>query len=103
MNLQEIPLTPNNQLFSITLAGQLLNMRIIWRDAAGWVMDLMNSADEVLISGASLVPGVDLLAQYKHLGIKGALVVAVENTAEQYPNKNNLGLASHLYFIPESP
>lgn len=101
MNIQEIPLTPNNQRFAISLGGQSFNMRIQWRDAAGWLLDLMDNSGVALINGIPLVPGTDLLAQYGYLNIGGALVVGVDVVAEQYPTKNNLGISSHLYFIQE--
>lgn len=101
MNIQEIPLTPDNQQFGITLGGQQFTMRITWRDAAGWILDLMDSAGGALVNGIPLVPGADLLAQYAYLGITGALVVMADSNQPEMPTKTNLGLGSHLYFIQE--
>lgn len=41
MTIQEIPLTADNQQFSIILAGITWRIRIIWRDLY-WIMDLQN-------------------------------------------------------------
>ncbi|HHG9944815.1 TPA: hypothetical protein ACPZLH_000701 [Yersinia enterocolitica] len=101
MNITEIPLTPNNQQFRIQLAGVTYTIKIVWRDAAGWIMDLMDSGGEVLLSGVPLVPGVDLLEQYPDLDISGAMVVGCDNGSPEYPTKTNLGGHSHLIFVQE--
>lgn len=103
MNIQEIPLTPANQQFGISLAGQLLNMRITWRDDAGWILDLQDSVGKAWVNGIPLVPGVDLLGQYRHLGLNGSLFVVNDIAAEEYPTKTNLGIRSHLYFVQVEP
>lgn len=99
MNISEIPLTPVNQKFRISLGGMVVNMRIIWRDQAGWILDLTEEAGGAIAYGLPLVPGVDLLGQFKHLGINGMLVIASDVTAEEYPTQDNLGISSHLYFV----
>lgn len=101
MNIREIPLIPVNQQFSISLGDVTVNMRILWRDAAGWVLDLMDSSGAMLAAGLPLVPGADLLGQYRYLGINGLLVIASDVVAEEYPTKDNLGISSHLYFVQE--
>ncbi|MBD8451884.1 phage baseplate plug family protein [Serratia rubidaea] len=98
MNAQEVPLTADNQRFGITLGGQQFTMRIIWRESAGWVLDLLDSAGNALVNGIPLIPGVDLLEQYRHLGITGALVVLVDDNQPELPTKSNLGAGCHLYF-----
>lgn len=40
MNAVEIPLTPDNQQFNIQLNGSTTTIRLIWRDVAGWIMDV---------------------------------------------------------------
>lgn len=103
MNIQEIPLTPINQQFSISLGGQLLNMQINWRDDAGWILTLLDSAGGILANGIPLVPEVDLLEQYAHLGINGSLWVVNDIAAGEYPTKTDLGVTSHLYFLQGEP
>ncbi|CAI0832771.1 phage baseplate plug family protein [Serratia fonticola] len=99
MNIREIPLTPVNQQFTISLGEKVVNMRILWRDAAGWVLDLTDETGEMRAAGLPLVPGANLLGQYRQLGINGMLVVASDVVEEEYPTQNNLGISSHLYFV----
>jgi len=99
MKIQEIPLTPDNQQFSIALGSQNLGIRVIWRDAAGWVLDLLDDSDSELVSGIPMVCGVDLLAQYPFFGIEGQLIVKSDDEDNEYPTKENLGIRSHLYFV----
>ena len=101
MNIQEIPLTPTNQQFAITLGEQQLNMRVMWRDEAGWLLDLMDGTGAELVNSIPLVPGSNLLEQYSYLGITGALAVLVDNNEPELPTKTNLGIGSHLYYVQE--
>lgn len=102
MVVTEIPLTADNQTFSITLNGNALTMRIVWRDSMGWVLDLRNSSDEDLIAGIPLVTGIDLLAQYSSLGLGFSLAVACDDPSVEYPTQTGLGTTSHLYAVTES-
>ncbi len=54
MTIQEIPLTADNQQFSIVLGGVTWRISIIWRDLY-WIMDLQNDRGEPVISGIPLV------------------------------------------------
>lgn len=99
MTIAEIPLGADNQIFAIQLAGQQLRLRLIYRDAAGWIMDILDADDEPVISGIPLVTGVDLLAAYRSLGFSGGLWVVSDDEAQEYPSKTNLGYGSHLYFV----
>ncbi|EFE7959449.1 phage baseplate plug family protein [Escherichia coli] len=99
MSVNEIPMIPDNQEFRITLGDVSYTLRVLWRDDAGWIMDVMDSGAQPLLMGVPLVPGVNLLSQYPDLGISGALVVMTDNGAPEYPTKTNLGASSHLYFV----
>lgn len=76
-------------------------MQVIWRDAAGWILDVMDFAGTPILMGIPLVPDVNLLAQHPELGINGALAMYCDNGAPEYPTKTNLGYRSHLVFIQE--
>jgi hypothetical protein len=102
LNIQEIPLTADNQQFNITLGNFTGQVKLIWRGPAGWIIDLMDSGGNPLLSGAPLVSGVNLLAQYPQLGIDGALVVISDDETQEYPSSTNLGTDSHLYFAQNS-
>ncbi|WP_134705376.1 hypothetical protein [Rahnella sp. CJA17(1/100)] len=102
MVVTEIPLTADNQTFNITLNGNALTMRIVWRDALGWVMDLQDSSGSDLVAGIPMVTGTNLLAQYAYLGLGFGLSVACDEPGVEYPTQTGLGTTSHLYVITES-
>lgn len=98
----EVPLEAGkNQTFQITLGATVYTLTLVWRDNAdgGWTLDISDSAGIPIINGIPLVTGYDLLAQYKHLGISGELIVMSDTTADDVPTFDNLGDASHLYFV----
>jgi len=101
MQAIEIPLTPDNQHFQVALGGVNYSLRIVWRDVAGWIMDVQNARGVVMLTGVPLVPGVDLLEQFPELGFNGALVTVCDNGAPEYPTSSNLGTYSHLVFVQE--
>lgn len=96
MAVTEIPLTPDNQKFSITLAGTDYQISILWRGEF-WVMDLMDKSGSLIISGIPLVTGADLLAQYSYLALGFSLYVLCDDPTSVYPTKTDLGIRSHLY------
>ncbi|MDM2734505.1 hypothetical protein OGY35_03825 [Citrobacter sp. Ct235] len=100
MAIQEIPLTADNQEFSINIAGTTYRISIIWRDLY-WIMDLQNDRAEPVISGIPLVTGADLLAQYAHMNLGFKLVVVCDDNAQDYPTKTDLGGRSHLLVSTE--
>lgn len=100
MIVSEIPLSPDNQKFSIEIAGTQWRMSIIWRDP-WWVLNLAGSSGKALITGIPLVTDVDLLAQYAWLGLNFQLLVACDDSTQAYPTKTDLGTRSHLYVITE--
>ncbi len=102
MNIQEIPLSADNQIFTIQLDNKQLRLRLIFRDEAGWILDVMMADSTPLIGGIPLVTDSNLLAPYSHLGFTGSLLVVSDDRASLYPTKTNLGLQSHLYFVTDN-
>lgn len=100
MNITEIPLVPQNQAFSITLADTLYKVTVIWR-AGCWYMDLSDSSDTLIIGSIPLVTGADLLEQYTYLGLGFALFVVCDADGQDYPTENDLGISSHLIIRTE--
>lgn len=100
MQILEIPLTPDNQKFGIVLAGMAYQMRINWCEAF-WMLDLMDSSEQPIISGIPLVTGADLLAQYSYLNLGFKLTVVCDDSTQDYPTKTDLGTSSHLLAITE--
>ncbi|QBX80178.1 phage baseplate plug family protein [Citrobacter tructae] len=99
MNINEIPLSADNQAFRVMLGNNNYMLKVIWRDDAGWIMDVMDNGAQPVLMGVPLLPDTDLLEQYPELGISGAFIVITDNGAPEYPTKINLGVESHLYFI----
>lgn len=97
MVINEIPLTATNQQFSITLSGTVWQMRIIWRDVAGWMLDILNASGAPVITGIPLLPGQDLLAQYAWLKPGGRLIVIADD--EQLLDATGLGNTAKLYWM----
>ncbi|ARS97916.1 phage baseplate plug family protein [Klebsiella pneumoniae] len=100
MAISEIPLSPENQQFSISLAGQSFQMAVTWR-AAFWCLDIMDSSGADLIKGVPLITGADLLAQYDYLRLGFSLYVGCDNPANENPTEADLGINSHLYVVTE--
>lgn len=99
----EIPLSPQPQNFSIVLSGVEYHLTFKWNDAdlGGWTMDIAGADNgPTIIAGIPLITGADLLAQYRHLGIKGALIVQTDNSRDLTPTFDDLGQESHLYYLP---
>lgn len=97
----EIPLTPDNQYFQVSLGDVNYTLKVVWRNTAGWIMDIIDSNGETLLAGVPLVPGLNLLGQYPHLGISGVLAVVCDTGNPEYPTETNLGSFSHLIYSQE--
>lgn len=101
MAISEVPLQPSqSQAFTIALNGIVYGMRVQWRDAAStWIMDLSDSNGQVLVAGQPLLPGADIMHQYVELALGGELWIATDGEPDAPPTFDNLGVASHLYFV----
>lgn len=103
MQMHEIPLRGVSERFGLSLPdGVALSAAVTWRNrgGAGWVLDLATSDGVALVSGVPLVTGCDLLQQFQHLGIPGALLVLSDGAdpgAE--PTFDNLGTDARLYYV----
>lgn len=82
MTIKEIPLTANNQKFSILLGKNIYKLRLIYRTKA-WFLDIFNSDDQSLILGLPLRQGINILEQHQHL-INGSLYVLNQNIDETH-------------------
>lgn len=102
MPVQEIPLLPTPQKFSIVLNNTTYQATVLWRaaDMGGWVLDLATGdVGAPIVSGIPLVTGVNLLEQYEYLGIGGSLIVQTDHDVDAVPTFDNLGSTAHLYFV----
>lgn len=96
----EIPLSAQAQRFTVDLLDVTYNMALSWNsNSASWTLDILDVGNNPLVLGCPLVTGMDLLAQYEYLGIGGPLIVMSDSNSDNVPTFDNLGDASHLYFV----
>ena len=101
MQASEIPLSPDNQKFTTAINGVNYTIQTLWRDDAGWVIDLLDSSGADIFTGIPLVTGVNLLAQFSYLNLGFGLAVICDDPAQDYPTKTDLGINSHLLAVTE--
>lgn len=100
MNLVEIPLTANNQSFSVTINNVDYQMSVIWRETF-WALDINDANAQPLALSLPLITGADLLAQYAYLNLGFSLIVLCDKAGQEDPTKDDLGTYSHLYVFTE--
>ena len=100
MAIEEIPLTPDNQNYSITLSGTVYQFRMVWREAF-WCLDILNSGGVDIITGIPLITGYNLLEQYAYLNPGFSLYVFCDIAGQENPTKTDMGTYIHLYVITE--
>ena len=103
MDIFLVPLDTSNQSFEIQLAGRDLVLDCVWNwQAPAWMLSLYDGdTDEPLVMNIPLVAGIDLLGQYKHLGIDGQLFVYTDGDETAPPTLDNLGAESNLYLVTQ--
>lgn len=95
-----IPLQPQNQLLAITLAGVQYRLKVKWNQPnQSWVLDIMDSSGNPLVTGIAVVPGTDLLAQYGYMNFGGQLIAQTTNDPDAVPTYEDLGTTGCLYFV----
>lgn len=100
MTVFEIPLLPQAQKLTVSLAGVIYNLRLYFNPPSNvWLLDIADQNNNPLLSGVPLVTSGDLLEQYGYLGIGGKLVCQTDNAQVVPPTYNNLGSSGHLFFI----
>ena len=100
----EIPLSPKPQVMTIALGATTYRLRFFYanNDQGGWCMDISDASGTPIVCGTPLVTGADLLEQYGYLGIGGQLYVLSDGNSGAVPTFANLGVQSHLYFVPNA-
>lgn len=100
MTPYEIPLSATPQQFDISLGGTTYQLTLSWNVALqSWVLDIRDASGNDILLGVPLVTGVNLLAQYPHLGFNGSLIVQTDHNPDAIPTYDNLGDTSHLFFV----
>lgn len=98
----EIPLIAGPQKVEVSLGSLLAHLLITYKDTdeGGWVLDILDNQDVPIVTGLPLITGADLLHQYGYLGFQGQLIVQSDTIPDQVPSFTNLGVTSHLYWVP---
>ena len=98
----EVPLRAEQQRLAVTLDQTDYFFVVTWcQPQQYWVLDLQDSTGARVVGGIPLIYGADLLAQYKYLGLKRALVVQCDNDPVANPAYADLGTTAHLYYITD--
>jgi hypothetical protein len=99
----EIPLTPStSQQLTCQLGAASYQLTVWWNNAdqGGWTLDIDDGSGNAIVTGIPMITGADLLEQYGYLGIGGALYVYTDADYAAAPTFDNLGVGSHLAFVP---
>lgn len=106
MAVYVIPLINQNQTLQISLLGVTYALTLRWNALANsgnglWYLDLNDTINnEPILNGIPMVAGIDLLKQFKYLGIRGHLITYNTTNPAYPPGYSDLGVTSFLYFIP---
>lgn len=99
----QIPLQPNPQILSITLAGVQYQITVWWNNACqSWMIDIADANGNPILGSIPMVTGADLLEQFSYLNFGGELIAVTENNPDTPPSFNNLGTTGNLYFLVPS-
>ena len=102
MNYFEIPFSPQPQSFQLTLGSGDYRLTVLYRHmGGGWVLDIADVGGAPVLSGIPLVTGVDLLAPYRYLGLKGSIWVQGANNPDDPPTYDNLGSGSRVFWVTD--
>jgi hypothetical protein len=97
----EIPLIPAPQELQTSLNGLGYRLSITWNWIMQcWMLDIYDANLNPLLLGYAMVTGSDLLEQFAYLGFTGAFVVQSGPTTLAQPTFTNLGVQSHLFYVP---
>ena len=98
----EIPLSPEPQTFSITLAGVEYNLTLVWNVKSNcWQLNIDDVNGIRILSNIPLVCGSNLLEQFDYLVFGGQLIAETDSELTTPPTFENIGQLGHLYFITE--
>ena len=96
---QQLPLQAGPQTYDIVLNGVDYELTFTYHDAPdlGWTLDIAFADGSPIIAGIPLVCGCDLLAQYQHLNLNGALIVF--NANQIAPSYADMGKSLVLLYV----
>lgn len=97
MTVYTVPLTNVPQSFSIQLANVAYNMTSRYNERQGWILDIADVNNNLILCNIPLTTGRDLLEPHANLNFGGALFVSTDGNTD-IPTIDNLGVSSNLYF-----
>ncbi len=105
MAVFSIPLTNQNQNLQISILNVVYTLTMRWNALANsgnglWFLDINDVNNNPILNGIPCVAGIDLLQQFKYLGIGGHIVAQDIDTPTLPITYNNLGQSGQLLFIP---
>jgi len=100
-----IPLTNQNLTLQISILNVVYTLTMRWNALANsgnglWFLDINSVNNSPILNGIPCVAGIDLLQQFKYLGIGGHLVAQDINAPDLPITYANLGGSGQLLFIP---
>lgn len=101
VNINEIPLSADNQWFDISINNISYRIGLLWRDPC-WILDLQDINGSDIITGLPLVADVNLLEQHGYLNLGFGLAVFCDDPTAGSPGQFDLGTKSHLCVLTES-
>jgi len=93
--IKKIPLTPTSQTLTISLVGTSYNFQIIWRGNQ-YILDIFDINNNAIVTGISLVTGVNLMEQFRYLNLGFNMFVSTDITPNLDVNYPDLGVTAHL-------
>jgi hypothetical protein len=90
------------QTFKISLGGTFYQLTMHWCAPANcWILDIADQSGNKIVSGRPMVTGVDLLGQFRYLGIGGGggMLVQSDNDPDLVPDFDSLGSTGHLFWV----
>jgi len=102
MAVYQIPLSNKNQKLQISLLGTVYTLIVRWNALADlWYLDINDVNNAPILNGLPLTAGVDVLKQFRYLGIGGALVAQNVSSPNAPVTYDGLGSTGFLFFIPD--
>lgn len=100
MTIKKIPLEATPQKFTIILNKNTYNFLYKWNISQGWILDIFDKNDVLLLANIPFATGRPLTEAFKYLNFDGDLVVYTDNS-DLPPTLANLAIGSNLFFLSD--
>ena len=98
--MQKIPVTNDaDQIFTTTLDGQVVRIRIVWQDQGGsWFISLLTTTEIPIISFTRVRSNITVI-NFKLVNFNGDFVAVPLDVTALEPGRNAWGITHELYFL----